>query len=75
MATESGPDHDAFRIDGLVVLAVPLSGANRTEEAVLGENPHVLNLMPLLSLLGHLTHSASDSSPSVRHPEHHREYS
>src|SRR5947208_1948813 len=40
MASDSGPDHDAAGIDGLAVLAVALSGADRTEETVFGENPH-----------------------------------
>ena len=37
----STPDHDAIRIDGLAMLAVPLTGAHGTEEAVFGKNPHL----------------------------------
>ena len=40
MRTQTPPDHDAVRIDRLIVFAVPLAGANRTEEAVFSENPH-----------------------------------
>ena len=40
MASDSGPDHDPFKIDRLAVLAVSLPGADRTEETVFGEYPH-----------------------------------
>ena len=39
MASDSGPNHDAVRIDGFAVLAVTVSGADGTEETVSGENP------------------------------------
>lgn len=42
MAPDSGPDHDAVKIDGLAVPPVALSGAHRTEKAVFRENPHRL---------------------------------
>jgi len=49
MFSDSGPNHDAIEIDRLAVLAVPLSGANSTEETVFGENPHgyILLVLPL----------------------------
>ena len=40
VSANPGSDHDPAWIDGLAVLAVPLTGTDGTEEAVLGEEPH-----------------------------------
>jgi hypothetical protein len=42
MRAKPCPDHDAVGIDGLAVLAAPLSGADGAEEAMFGKNPHEL---------------------------------
>jgi hypothetical protein len=44
MASQSGPDHDAFEIDWLTLFAVALTGANGTEETVFRKNPHASDL-------------------------------
>jgi hypothetical protein len=50
MTSNSSPHHDAISIDGLAVLAVTLSGTDRTEESVFREKPHTfLFLLPILA--------------------------
>jgi len=60
MASDSGPDHDSVGIDGLAMLTVTLSGADRTEEPVFGENPHGSLLLPLPLHLSNLRHKKAD---------------
>ena len=72
-----GPNHDAVRVDGLVVPATTLPRAYRTEETVFGEDPYCCPFplnegfldeptalrRDLMSLAG----PAGHSTPTLRH--------